>query len=119
MKTSDELEATISSKLKKFKDREGNSAELLREIHEEVAKAVGDVFARKKFDLSTQALSWVTSNYFKKCTVNGKNVKDLIVTNDYTFDEMSYNDIRIMNNVLNDTWLGEQLNEEFKKRNVS
>ena len=119
MTLSEDLESKVSSKLYQFRDRIGNSVELLKEVKEAVGIAVTGVFEKRKLELSQQALSYITSNYFKKCAINGKNVNDLIVANDYTLNEMSYNDIKIMNNVLNDSFLGPALEAEYVKRNVS
>lgn len=91
--------------------------QLLRELRDAIKQQLTWVFDRSSHKLSTNALGWITNQFFKAVRINeDTTVNDQIVLNDYNLADLPYDDIELMRNLFDQTKMSALLEEEYQRR---
>jgi hypothetical protein len=113
------LNAVIQKTLKES-DQKDLTTKLIREVRDSLNQAVSTIFGKSKYKLSTEALSWLTNQFFKRIKINEDQImNDQVVINDYDLSELTFDDIQLLHNLFIETQMGPELDSELRKRNLS
>lgn len=113
------LEVQLNNILKKFVN-EQLTPTLMRRIREAIRTQLEDVFSRSRCNLSSNALTWLTDQYFKAIQLNEDQLmSDQVVINEYKLHELEFNDIQLLRNLFLETKMGPELDVELKRRSAS
>lgn len=93
---------------------------VLRLMFDTIKSTITGLFDQSSHKLTAEALSWLSTQYFKGVRVNAEDrVSDLIVTNEHDLALMPYDDIKLMNDLFAEASVGEALVTEMKRRSLS
>lgn len=113
------LEASLQTLLEKFL-REALTPALMRQIRDAIKNQIVSTFSKSNQKLSSEAVTWLTDQYFKAIKVNDeKSMSDLVVINEYKLSELDFNDIQLFRNLFLDTTMGPELDAELRRRSRS
>lgn len=113
------LELQLNNTIQKF-TKKPLTPELMREIREAIRGQIEGVFGKSKFQLSKNAITWLTDQHFKNIRIaEDQLMSDTVVINEYKLSELQFNDILLLRNLFNQTIMGPELEAELKRRSVS
>jgi hypothetical protein len=113
------LELQLNNQLKKFLFDQ-LTPNLMREIRESIRSTINDVFSKSRHGLSSNAVTWLTDQYFKGIRLNDDQLmNDQVVINEYKLSELEFNDIQLLRNLFLETSMGPELDAELRRRNAS
>jgi len=92
------------------------TANFFKEVRETVKSTIEGVFAKSKYKLGTEALVWLSDQYFKAVKINGAMMGEQVIINEYKLSSMPYSDIELMRNLFNESAIGVVLEEEYRSR---
>lgn len=112
----DFFESEMNKRLSEFLN-EAITPPVLHKIHNVVRQTLDEILeADGRYRLGSIARSWITDQCFKAIKINSEQVRDMIVTNDYTLLEIETIEISTMYDFLYDTIMADDLEKELKRR---
>jgi hypothetical protein len=113
------LEMRLDAVVKEFLGKAITST-TIKEIRNAMLQTIDNIFSKSRFKLSKEAMTWLTDQYFKGIQLNAEYVmNDQVIINEYKLSELTLDDVVLLNKLFNETSMGEALNEEMNRRNVS
>jgi len=92
------------------------TSDFFKEVRETVKSTIEGVFAKSSHKLSTEAMVWLSDQYFKAIKINGAMMGEQVIINEYKLSSMPYSDIELMRNLFNESAIGVALEEEYRTR---
>jgi hypothetical protein len=115
------LNSQIDKMLKQkyqFVVSDANVNNLLKDISNDIKEIVECRLKEENSDISEEATTWLKNVLFQKVSLaDGLSISDLIVMNNYSLDELSYNDLTILSNLLKGSEFEFSLKKELKNKN--
>ena len=94
----------------------------LHQIRDLVTEQVSGVFRKSSHQVGNLALTWLSNQIFQTLqigTTDGKkSIRELVIFNEYKLSEMPYSDLQLLRNLFNETTMGPELEEEYRKRSA-
>jgi len=110
------LDNVLQKTLKSSEHKELNPL-LMREIRNNLRSSIEQVFNKSKYKISTEAITWLTDQYFKRIKINDSQVmSDQVVINEYKLSELTQTDIQILRDLFVEVDFGQSLEDELKTR---
>jgi hypothetical protein len=116
---SDLLEVAINAAVSDKFINQTLTADLLRQIRDEVREQIDSIFLRSKHQLTREARHWLANQFFKAININGGSIGDHIVINEYSLASFPYHDVQLLQNLFGHTAMGVDLREEYQRRTTS
>lgn len=113
---SDLLAMHISNTIKKRFMNEQLNENTIKSIRNCIQDVVHGIFRKSTYNLSDDALNWISNQYLKSVNLNGSSINDLVLINDYDLSDMTHYDITLMRKLFNETNMSEQLDKEYLRR---
>jgi hypothetical protein len=93
--------------------------EIMRAMRECIRTEIEKVFSKSRHDISSNAKTWLTDQYFKSIKIgNNQVMSDQVVINEYRLDELEQSDIKTLFSLYHNTDLGNSLKEEIQNRKM-
>ncbi len=107
---------------KKFSDAVVNN-ETLHEMRALIKEQVNGIFKKSSHAVTQPGLDWLSNQLFKHVslvTSEGKKlISELVIFNEYNLTSLPYSDIQLLRNLFNETQMGPELEEEYRKRSAA
>ena len=95
----------------------------LHEISDLVRELVHGIFGKSSHKVTEPGLNWLSNQLFKnielKTNEGNKPIEELVVFNEYKLADLPYSDIQLLRNLFNETAMGPELEEEYKRRSAA
>jgi len=95
----------------------------LHEIRDLVKELVHGIFGKSSHKVTEQGLNWLSNQLFKnielKTNEGNKPIEELVVFNEYKLADLPYSDIQLLRNLFNETAMGPELEEEYRRRSAA
>lgn len=96
---------------------------VLHELRDMVKGQVHGIFKKSSHKVTDLGLDWVSNQLFRNLelsTNEGKKpINELVVFNEYKLADLPYSDIQLLHNLFNETAMGPELEDEYKRRSAA
>jgi hypothetical protein len=112
----------VNTVSKKFANTTVNN-DTLHAMRDAIHEQVVGVFKKSKQQPGEVALRWLSNQLFKNISLNtndGKKlINELVIFNEYKLSELPYSDLQLLRNLFNETVMGSELEEEYRRRSAA
>lgn len=114
------LENHLLGKVQQFTHRQFTKT-LLHEIHLTVVNSLHEIFDKSvNYKLTKPSIDWLGMQYFNALKVSDDvHIRDLVLFNEIQLSELPFVDVRLMNDLFDETVIGPMLSAELKRRMTS
>lgn len=109
------LEMQFHSAMRPFMQKQ-ITPNVLQELRNALSDVVAAAFGKSNVIVSPEALKWLTNRYFMSIELNGTKVEEMIVINNFTLEELKTDDVRLLSDLFDTSFLGPTLKEEHQRR---
>jgi hypothetical protein len=117
------LEQHLNNQIAKKFNKSTVNNETLHQMHASIKEQVDGVFKKSTHTVTQPGLDWLSNQFFKymslKTNEGKKVIGELVIFNEYNLADLPYSDIQLLRNLFNETQMGPELEDEYKRRSAA